>query len=67
MAIIRNKLSIEIEPTVPEVCAVISAVMAYYPGQEVKVLEGIRESLSKRIAEINSLEPSGDSDKEVEA
>ncbi|MEK4141157.1 hypothetical protein NST48_09395 [Paenibacillus sp. FSL M7-0547] len=52
MAVIRNKLAIEIEPTVPEICAVISAVAVFYPGQEVKILEGIKKSLDDRLQEL---------------
>jgi hypothetical protein len=51
---VQNKLVIEIEPTVTEVCAVISAVGAFHPGQEVKFLEGIRAALDERL---NILKP----------
>jgi hypothetical protein len=46
---VQNKLVIEIEPTVSEVCAVISAVGTFFPGQEVKFLEGIRAALDERL------------------
>jgi len=52
VAVINNFLSIEIQPTVPEVCAVISAVTAFYPGEEVKVLEAIQKSITERIDSI---------------
>lgn len=51
---VQNKLVIEIEPTVSEVCSVISAVGAFYPGQELKYLEGIRAALDERL---NNLKP----------
>jgi hypothetical protein len=53
---VQNKLVIEIEPTVTEVCAVISAVGAFYPGQEVKFLEGIRAALDERLNILNPKE-----------
>lgn len=56
MAVIRNKLAIEIEPTVPEICEVISAVITFYPGQEVRILEGIKKSLDDRLQELKEEE-----------
>lgn len=52
MAIINNFLTIEIQPTVPEVCSVISAVTAFYPGKEVEVLEAIQKAVTERIESI---------------
>lgn len=52
MAIIRNRLTVEMEPTVPEICTIISAVTAFYPGQEVKILEDIKKSLDNRLQEL---------------
>ncbi|WP_375104656.1 hypothetical protein ACDZ28_10820 [Paenibacillus sp. RS8] len=52
MPLIRNRLAIEMEPTVPEVCAVISAVSAYYPGREVEFIEGIMKALNDRLLEL---------------
>lgn len=52
MAIIQNTLKIEIYPTVQDVCEVISAVVAFYPGQEEQVLQAISDSVTKRIEEI---------------
>lgn len=52
MAKIQNKLLIEIDPTVSEVCAVISAVTTFYPGQEEKILEGIKEAIDMRLVEL---------------
>lgn len=65
MVIIKNRLAIEMEPTVPEVCAVISAVTSFYPGKEVQLLEGIKKALDERIVELQSSSPPGDYDKEV--
>lgn len=56
--VIKPKLSIEIEPKVSDVCAVISAVVAYYPGQEVDVLTAIKNATEKRITELKKLKES---------
>lgn len=50
---IRNVLHIEMEPTVQEVCGVISAVTAFYPGKEHEVLQGIITASQKRLDELN--------------
>jgi len=52
MALIKNTLKIEIYPTVPEVCEVISAVAAFHPGKEINVLQAIKDATSKRIEEL---------------
>ncbi|MBP1907064.1 arginine utilization protein RocB [Paenibacillus turicensis] len=53
MAIIIPKLAIEIEPTVSDVCAVITAVQNYYPNEELKYFEAIQKAIQNRIDEIN--------------
>lgn len=53
-AIIRNKLIVELSPTVQDVCEVITAVGAFYPGQEVKFLESIQEAVTKRLEAIRN-------------
>ncbi|MGG4395785.1 hypothetical protein ABEX25_15905 [Paenibacillus thiaminolyticus] len=47
MAQIQPIVRIEIDPTkpVPEICAVISAVAPYHPGQEEIILMGIQEAI----------------------
>ena len=52
MAVINNKLQVEMYPTVPDLLQVISAVLAFHPGQEEKVLEGIQTALNKRLDEL---------------
>lgn len=52
MPVIRNKLIVEMHPTVQEVCEVISAVAAFYPRNEVMVLQAIKDATSKRIEEL---------------
>lgn len=54
MAVVRNKLMIEMYPTVPDVCEVISAVGAYHQGQEAKYLETIKSSIEKRLEELKN-------------
>lgn len=60
MSYIQPVLRMEIQPTVKDVCAVISAVSVYYPGaEEEHYLAGIKEALDKRLAEIEKAkEPS---------
>lgn len=52
MAIVRNKLMVELYPTVQDVCEVISAVGAFHQGQEDKYLEAIKASIEKRLEEL---------------
>jgi hypothetical protein len=52
MAIIQNKLEIVISPTVKEVCAVISAVAAFHPGNEAQYLQGVRAAVNERLKEL---------------
>lgn len=52
MAIIKNILAIEIEPTVSEVCTVISAVASFYPQEEDKFLLGVQAAIDKRLSEL---------------
>ncbi|MNM25397.1 hypothetical protein D3C81_358410 [compost metagenome] len=65
MAIIQNTLKIEIYPTVQDVCEVISAVVAFYPGQEEKVLQAIRDATDKRIEEITKKDRPDETVKEI--
>lgn len=47
MAQIQPVLRAELDPArpVPEVCAVISAVLAFHRGQERAVLQGVKEAV----------------------
>ncbi|RUT48591.1 hypothetical protein EJP82_01220 [Paenibacillus anaericanus] len=54
MAIIKNILAIEIEPTVLEVCTVISAAAAFYPHEEDKFLLGVQSAIDKRLSELEA-------------
>jgi hypothetical protein len=54
MANIQCRIIAEIDPSKPvqEICGVITAVMAYHPDAEAKVLKDIRNALDKRIEEL---------------
>lgn len=52
MPVIKNVLKCEIEPTVNDVCALISAVTAFHPGREEKFLKAINDAVNKRLDEI---------------
>ncbi|WP_375104951.1 hypothetical protein [Paenibacillus sp. RS8] len=54
--VIRNKMAVEIEPIVPDICTLISAAAAYHrpSGNELRFLQGIRDSLNNRIAELQT-------------
>ncbi|GBF73202.1 hypothetical protein PA598K_01487 [Paenibacillus sp. 598K] len=53
----------EIDPTKPvqEVCGVIQAMTPYHPGEEVKILEGIKEAIEKRLEQLKGGKPDGKS------
>lgn len=52
MAIVRNKLMVELYPTVQDVCEVISAVGAFHQGQEDKYLEALKACIEKRLEDL---------------
>lgn len=54
--VIRNKMAVEIEPIVPDICTLISAAAAYHrpSGNEIRFLQGIRDSLDNRITELQT-------------
>ncbi|MGG4398195.1 hypothetical protein ABEX25_28395 [Paenibacillus thiaminolyticus] len=54
MAKIQPIIQVEIDPTkpVPEICAVISAVVPYQPEHEESILMGIQEAIGKRLTQI---------------
>ncbi|WFB57465.1 hypothetical protein [Paenibacillus sp. BR1-192] len=52
MAIVRNKLMVELYPTVQDVCEVISHAGAFHQGQEDKYLEAIKACIEKRLEEL---------------
>lgn len=53
MAVIHNKMIIEMYPTTQDVCEIISAVTAFYPGEEEKFLESIQDAVAKRLEQVS--------------
>ncbi|MFC5468405.1 hypothetical protein ACFPPD_06710 [Cohnella suwonensis] len=51
MAVVNPVVRVEIDPLkpVPEICAVIMAVVPYHPGQEEAILRGVQEAIEKRL------------------
>lgn len=54
MAQIQPVLRAELDPArpVPEVCAVISAVLAFHRGQERAVLQGVKEAVEDYLKQL---------------
>lgn len=54
MAQIQPVVRVELDPLnpVPEICAVIMAVMPYHPGQELVILRGVTDAVEKRIKQL---------------
>lgn len=54
MAQIQPIVRIELDPLnpVPEICAVIMAVVPYHPGQEESILQGVQEAVQQRLKQI---------------
>lgn len=49
------KIEILIEPTVKDVCGVISVAMAYHPGEEVEFMKKVHAALGRSIdADLNN-------------
>ena len=50
VAQIQPVIKCELDPTkpVPEICAVIMAVVPYHPGQEDALLLGVQEAIQRR-------------------
>ncbi|WP_080833194.1 hypothetical protein [Cohnella massiliensis] len=61
MAKIDPIVKIEIDPRrpVPEICAVISAIMPYHPGQETAILQGVQDAIGNRLEQLKGDEQSG--------
>jgi len=53
---------VEMEPSVNDICAVISAVCAFHPGGEIQLLEKVKASIEDRIKD---LQPAGDKTKDT--
>jgi len=55
MAQVQPIIRIELDPTqpVPEICAVIMAVVPYHPGQEEALLLGVRNAIDKRLKQLS--------------
>lgn len=58
MAVIK-KISLEIEPNIPEVIAVISLVMSMHKGKEVEFLEAIKDATTRKLNELKESEQNG--------
>ncbi|WP_059049073.1 hypothetical protein [Paenibacillus senegalimassiliensis] len=43
------KIELLIEPTIHDVCGVISVAMAYHPGEEVEFMKKVHAALGKSI------------------
>lgn len=58
MAQIQPVIEIKLDPLkpVPEICAVISAVMPYHPDQEKAILNGITEAINHRLNQLKGAE-----------
>lgn len=56
VAIIQPKIEIVLNPSQPvqEILSVISAVCAFHPGNESKVLKGIELAIHKRLQELEN-------------
>jgi hypothetical protein len=54
MAQVQPIVRIELDPTqpVPEICAVIMAVVPYHHGQEEAILLGVQEAIEKRLEQL---------------
>ncbi|BCG57493.1 hypothetical protein [Paenibacillus sp. URB8-2] len=67
MANIQPKIIAEIDPRnpVPEICAVIMAVVPYHPAQEEAILRGVIEATEKRLKAIQPKKGAEDDDKPV--
>jgi len=58
MARVQPIVRVELDPThpVPEICAVISALIPYHPGQEEAILRGVQEAIEKRLKHLKGVE-----------
>ncbi|MGG4196101.1 hypothetical protein ABEW50_21895 [Paenibacillus jamilae] len=54
MAQVQPIIRIELDPAqpVPEICAVIMAVVPYHTGQEESILMGVQEAIEKRLEQL---------------
>ncbi|RUS47571.1 hypothetical protein [Cohnella sp. AR92] len=61
MARVEPVIRLEIDPLqpVPEICAVIMSVVPYNPGQEEAILQGVKEAVEQRIAQLKGAEKLG--------
>lgn len=46
---------------VPEICAVIMALIPYHPGQEEAILQGVKEAVEQRLQLMKGVEAHGES------
>lgn len=61
MAHVKPIIRAEIDPLqpVPEICAIISAVLPYHPDQEEAILRGVAEAIDRRLNELKGDEKVG--------
>lgn len=59
LANVQPVLKIDLNPNnpVPEICAVILAIMPYHIGQEEAVLLGLREAIDQRLEYLKGVAP----------
>lgn len=64
MAIIQPELRVVLDPLqpVPEICAVMMAVIAYQPEQEEAILNGMGKAIEDRRAELAALRKGAETD-----
>lgn len=62
MAHVQPIIRCELDPTkpVPEICAVITALMPYHGGQEEAILQGVKEAVEQRLLQLKGAEMHGE-------
>ncbi|GIO34338.1 hypothetical protein J2TS6_54790 [Paenibacillus albilobatus] len=62
MAQVQPIVRCELDPTkpVPEICAVISALVPYHYGQEESILQGVKDAVEQRLKHLKGAESSGE-------
>lgn len=62
MAQVQPIVRCELDPTkpVPEICAVIMALMPYHNGQEEAILQGVKEAVEQRMLQLKGVEMHGE-------
>ncbi|BFH60755.1 hypothetical protein [Paenibacillus azoreducens] len=54
MAQVQQIVRCELDPSkpVPEICAVITALTPYHPGQEEAILQGVKDAVEQRLMQL---------------